>query len=111
VSKSELFKIILAAVLGVIAKELIAFLLKRTKAASSGIFTWLKNHPRYIGLVIEGMVLAFMIWILCFAGDDSAVATRRDVRLIALGLLVLFGQVEQFGRHVREVRDLYRRQP
>ena len=108
-NKADLLKIIIAAVAGAVAKEVLAWLLKRTRSIESTAIAWLKSHPRYIGLAIEAAVLIFMFWVLYFAGDDSKPATRGDVRATAIIIVIFFAQLEQFGRHLREVRDLYRK--
>ena len=108
-NKADVLKVIIAAVAGAVAKEILPRLLKRTGVIGSDIRVWLKAHPRYIGLAIEAAVLIFAFWILYFAGDDSKPATRGDVRATAIFVVVIFALVEQFGRHFREVRDLYRK--
>jgi hypothetical protein len=94
---------------GAVAKEVIAWLLKRTTSIGSTSIAWLKNHRRYIGLAIEAAVLIFGFWVLFYASDDSKPATRGDVRTTAVFIVIFFGMLEQFGRHIREVRDLYRK--
>src|SRR6266498_2847552 len=108
-NKADLLKIIIAAVAGVVIKEVLTWLLKRTRSIGSTGIAWLKSHPRYIGLAIEAAVLIFSFWVLLFAGDDSKPATRGDVRATAVFVVVFFSLLEKFGRHIREVRDLYRK--
>src|ERR1700681_3831969 len=104
-NRADLLKVIIAAIVGAVAKEFIAWLLKRTKSAGSNVIAWLKTHPRYIGLSIEAAVLIFMFWVLFIAGDDSKPATRGDIRANVGLLVIFFFQGEQFLRHLREVRD------
>ena len=99
--------VIIAAIAGFIVKEIFTWLLKRSKSAGSKTIAWLKSHPRYIGVSIEAIVLAFMFWVIFVAGDDSKPATRGDVRITLSLLIILMFQGEQFVRHLREVRDLY----
>ena len=106
-TRADLLKIIIAAIAGVIIKEIFAWLLKHSKTMGSKAITWLRTHPRYVGLSIEATVLIFMIWVLMFTGDDTRPATRGDVRGFVLLILVFSQQAEQFMRHLREVRDLY----
>lgn len=111
--KAELIKLIFAAVIGVVVKELLTWLIKRTTpvAATFGarIITWLKNNPRLIGLSIEALILGFMFWIVLFSGDDSKPTSLREVRSLLGGYLILIIQFSEFSRHFHEVRDLYRK--
>jgi hypothetical protein len=76
-NKADLLKIIIAAVAGVVIKEILTWLLKRTRSIGSSGIAWLKSHPRYIGLAIEAAILIFSFWVLLFGGDEFEASNAR----------------------------------
>jgi hypothetical protein len=106
--KGELVAVIIAAIVGAVVKEIVALFFKRASNATKKAFGWLGSHPRYIGLFIQGSVLAFMLWVVQFAGDDKGIPTRGEVRAIIWMTIILFWQLHQFFFDLREVRALYK---
>jgi len=100
IEKTELVKIVVTAVVTLIARSLLSWFIKSTKRLAKilkdKIVPWINSDPKRFDLILQGLSCVWFFWMFYFGVPDQNPVTSTGVRLLVFLGCMMFIEMLTF---------------